>query len=224
MNRPTTMSPMPELRGLYAVTPDCASTEALLRDVGEVLAGGCRCLQYRDKSSNAELRRSRAQALQHLCQQSAAALLINDDVALALAVGAAGVHLGRDDGDLAAARAVLGAGKILGASCYADLALAERAVASGADYIAFGAMFISPSKPEAVQAPMHILGQARRLGVPVCAIGGITLVNAPQLIAAGADMLAVISDVFAAPVIAARAAAFESLFEEHHELSQSGTL
>lgn len=205
---------MPELRGLYAVTPENSNSDALIHDLTLVLSGGCRYVQYRDKTSDASQRSARAQALNTLCRSHGASLLINDDVELALAVDAAGVHLGQDDGDLAAARAALGPGRLLGASCYAELALAERAVACGADYVAFGAVYGSPTKPQAVHAPLALLGQARRLGVPVCAIGGITLANAPATIAAGAGLLAVITDLFAAPDIAARAAAFQSLFEE----------
>lgn len=208
------MQPMPELRGLYAVTPEGLETRALLRDVASILQGGCRWLQYRDKTAAGAVRRERAEALQALCRTHGAALLINDDVALALAVGAAGVHLGRDDGDLAAARAKLGPGRIIGASCYADLALAEQAVAQGADYVAFGAVFASSTKPEAAQAPLSLLGRARHLGRPVCAIGGITLSNAPELVTAGADLLAVISDLFTAPHLVERAAAYQSLFKE----------
>lgn len=211
----TRLPPRPELRGLYAVTPDSENTDRLLREVGQVLAGGCRYVQYRDKTADAVLRSERALALNQLCRTHGAALLINDDVALALAVDAAGVHLGRDDGDLVAARTALGPKRLLGASCYADLALAERAVACGADYVAFGAVYGSPTKPQAVQAPLALLGQARRLGRPVCAIGGITLARAPEVLAAGADLLAVITDVFAAPDIAVRASAFNALFEEH---------
>src|SRR6185503_12069868 len=101
-------------------------------------------------------------------------------------------------------------GKILGASCYADLASAQAAVGAGADYVAFGSVFPSPTKPAAVGAPLSLFAQD--LGVPLCAIGGITLENAPALIAAGADCLAVITDLFDAPDIAARAAAYERLF------------
>jgi thiamine-phosphate pyrophosphorylase len=138
--------------------------------------------------------------------------VVNDDVELALAVDAAGVHLGRDDGDLTPARRRLGSGQLLGASCYDRLELAEDAVGAGADYIAFGSMFASPTKPAAVRAPLALLGAARRLGVPVVAIGGITLENAPAAIAAGADAVAVITALFDAGDIAARARAFSDLF------------
>jgi thiamine-phosphate pyrophosphorylase len=137
-------------------------------------------------------------------------LIINDDVALALALDAEGAHLGRDDGDLSLAREEL-KGRILGASCYDQLPLARAAVAAGADYVAFGSVFASPTKPGAVRAPLSLF--KNDLGVPLCAIGGITLANAPQAIAAGADLLAVISDLFDAPDVAARARAYGKLFQ-----------
>jgi thiamine-phosphate pyrophosphorylase len=132
-------------------------------------------------------------------------------VALALKVDAQGVHLGREDGDLAAARRQLG-GKLIGASCYDRLELAQSAVAKGADYIAFGSVFASSTKPQALRAPLSLFREARALGVPLCAIGGITLENAPQLVAAGADLLAVISDVFDAPDITARCRQYAKAF------------
>jgi thiamine-phosphate pyrophosphorylase len=136
-------------------------------------------------------------------------LIVNDDIDIALAVDASGAHIGRDDGDLAAARARLG-GKILGASCYDSLESARAAVRAGADYVAFGSVFPSPTKPDARRAPLSLFRQA--LGVPLCAIGGITLDNAPAVIAAGASLLAVISDVFDAPDIGARAHQYGRLF------------
>jgi thiamine-phosphate pyrophosphorylase len=135
---------------------------------------------------------------------------VNDDVDIALAVGANGAHLGGEDGDLAIARSKL-AGKILGVSCYDDLERAKAAVSAGASYVAFGSVFPSPTKPGAVRAPLALFRSD--LGVPLCAIGGITLQNAPALVAAGASLLAVISDLFEAPDIAARAAAYRQLFQ-----------
>jgi thiamine-phosphate pyrophosphorylase len=110
-----------------------------------------------------------------------------------------------------AARAVLGK-RLLGVSCYDRFELAQRAAAAGADYVAFGAVFASSTKPAAVRAPLSLFREARELGVPLAAIGGITLENAPQAIAAGADLLAVISDLFDAPDITARARAYQRLF------------
>ena len=197
------------MRGLYAITPDNLDTVALARKVEAALKAGVALLQYRSKVLSKDRRLLQAKALAPLARGYGVPFIVNDDVDIALAVGANGVHVGKDDGDLAAARAKL-PGRILGASCYDDLEKARAAVRAGADYVAFGSVFPSPTKPGAVRAPLSLLGHD--LGVPVCAIGGITLENAPQLIAAGASLLAVISDLFDAPDIAARAAAYGKLF------------
>ena len=191
-------------RGLYAVTPEGEDIEHKVR---RALEGGIALLQYRDKARN----RPQAAAIVRLAQNFGVPVIINDDPQLALELGADGAHLGRDDGELALARQRLGE-RILGASCYNDLGLARAAVAAGADYVAFGSVFASPTKPNAVRAPLALFREAKALGVPVAAIGGITLDNAPQLIAAGADLLAVISDLFDAPDIRARARAYGELF------------
>ena len=212
-----TIHPRPmatRLRGLYAITPETTDGRHLLVDVEAALVGGCRIVQFRDKRSAMPERVARAHALRGLTRRFDASLLINDDLALAVLVGADGVHLGRDDGNLALARAVLGPGKILGTSCYADPDAASRASAAGADYVAFGAVYPSATKPQAPPAAVDLFSRAKTtLSVATCAIGGITLANAPPLIAAGAGMLAVINDLFSAPDIAARAAQFQRLFE-----------
>jgi thiamine-phosphate pyrophosphorylase len=199
---------MTRLRGLYAITG---------RDLSQVeraLASGALCaLQYRDKSADGARREREARALARLCRAHRVPFIVNDDVELALAVDAAGVHLGRDDGEIGAARARL-PGRLVGASCYDRLELAERAVQAGADYVAFGSVFASPTKPGAVRAPLALFSSARALGVPRVAIGGITLHNAPQALAAGADCLAVISDLFDAPDVAARAQQYGRLFHD----------
>ena len=203
-----------KLRGLYAITPEASIGSELLASVEAALAGGCRIVQFRDKTSAMPERVIRARALRTLTRRFDAQLLINDDIALAFLVEADGVHLGAEDGNLTAARALLGPDKILGASCYADFAAAEKASAAGADYVAFGAVYPSPTKPGAVTAPVDLFIQAENsLATASCAIGGITLDNAPPLIAAGAGMLAVITDLFSAPDIAERAAAYQRLFE-----------
>jgi len=197
---------MTRLRGLYAITP------ADLSRVEAALASGALCaLQYRAKGAEAARRLSEARHLAQLCRAHGVPLIVNDDVELALVVDAAGAHLGRDDGDIAAARARL-RGRLLGASCYDRPELARRAVAAGADYVAFGSVFDSPTKPAAVRAPLELF--ALDLGVPKVAIGGITLDNAPRVLAAGADAIAVISDLFDAPDIAARATQYGRLFDE----------
>lgn len=186
-------------RGLYAITPDEADTARLLARVETVLQAGATWLQYRNKRADAALRKRQAQALQPLCRHHGVPLIINDDWRLAAAVGAAGAHLGQHDGELAQAREALGSDAILGASCYDDLQLAHAAHAAGAGYVAFGAFFPSPTKPEARQACLELLRDSAVLGVPRVAIGGITPDNARPLVVAGADLLAVISGIFDAP-------------------------
>lgn len=203
--------------GLYAVTPDWDDTARLLAITEELLRGGVARLQYRHKSASPALRREQAGALRELAARYRVPLLINDDVELAreLAVGA---HLGRDDGDIAAARAALGPHALLGASCYGDFDRAIAALAAGADHVAFGAMYPSPTKPLAPTAPHSLLGRARReLGVPVACIGGITLANAAPLIQHGASFVAVISDLFTAPDPFARARRYIGLFARHYQ-------
>lgn len=204
------------LHGLYAITPEYSDGQKLLADTESVLAGGCKLLQYRDKQSSPAERVTRARALLRLCHTFGAQLLINDDLPLTVLIGADGVHLGKDDGNLSAARAIIGPGKILGASCYADYAAARFASDSGADYVAFGAMYPSPTKPDAPTATVHLFKRAKtEFPAACCAIGGIKLDNAPQLISAGADLLAVITDLFSAPDITARAQAYQHLFKEN---------
>ncbi len=196
-------------RGLYAITrgDDLTSTVAAAID------GGASVIQYRDKSGDNARRLAEASVLSRLCERRDIPLLINDDIALARAVGAAGVHLGRDDPSLGQARARLGDTAIIGASCYNRIDLAERAIAAGADYIAFGRFFPSRSKPDAVQADLDLLREARRrFRVPIVAIGGITPENGSDLIAAGADCLAVIDAVFGQPDIRASTQRFQTLF------------
>jgi len=201
------------LRGLYAITPDGIDPNELMISVQAALRGGVRIVQYRDKTRDAAQQAVIAHALCALCRRYGAGFIVNDDLALALVVDADGVHLGADDGDLATARQSLGPRKLLGVSCYADFALAGAAVAAGADYVAFGAVYPSPTKPHAQRAPLSLFARCRdELGVPVCAIGGITLDTAPALVAAGADLLAVITDLFAASDIESRARNFQHLF------------
>lgn len=201
------------IAGLYGVTPDDADSARLMMRVRAALDGGMRLLQYRNKTASASLRREQAAALRTLCREYDAALIINDDLDLALAVDADGLHLGGEDGSLAAARARLGPEKWLGASCYRSLDNAERAIAEGADHIAFGSFFVSTVKPGAVRSTPSLLTEAKqKFRVPVVAIGGIELKNAPLLIAAGADSVAVITALFSAPDVMLAAQKFNALF------------
>ena len=205
--------PDPErLRGLYAITPDPAPPDLPDR-VAQALAGGARLVQYRDKSGDPGRRLDTARVLARLCHKHQALFIVNDDPALALACNADGVHLGRDDPPLEEARRLLGPNRILGVSCYADLERAA-ALASQADYLAFGRFFPSRTKPDAVQAGPDLLREAGRLGRPLVAIGGITAENGGPLVAAGAQMLAVVEAVFGARDVRAAAAALSRLFPE----------
>lgn len=200
------------VRGIYLITPDELDTTRLLARVQPLLAAGARWLQYRNKLADARLRHEQAAALQNACAAAGIPLLINDDAALAQAVGAAGVHLGEDDGDIAAARALLGDDAIIGASCYDQLPLAQRAVAAGASYVAFGAFFPSRSKANTRHAELELLRASAALGVPRVAIGGLTPDNSAPVVSAGADLLAVISGVFAAADPVAELRAYQACF------------
>ena len=197
----------PAVTGLYLITPNEVDTANLLARTAPLLAAGVTWLQYRNKTAGDALRHEQAAALQSLCRQAHVPLIINDDVRLARKVGAAGVHLGEDDGDIATARTLLGAEAIIGVSCYDRLELAEAAVAARANYVAFGAFFPTRSKSGTRRATVDLLSKAAPLGVPRVAIGGITPDNAHGLVEAGADLVAVISGVYDAadPVTAVHA-------------------
>ena len=188
------------LKGLYAITDEHLITEEQFSDTIEsALLGGTRIIQYRDKSDNQQKRLAQANKLRTLCTKYNATCIINDDIELAKAVDADGVHLGRDDAALTNARQELGADAIIGISCYNDIELALIAEKNSADYVAFGTMFSSPTKPDAVMATPSLISEAKQqLDIPVCAIGGITDDNIHQLVQHHADMAAVISSLFAA--------------------------
>jgi len=201
------------VRGLYAVTPDTEKIESLVVHVTAAISGGVRIIQYRNKTATPELRLAQARALKSLCRNMGATLIINDHVELALAVDADGIHVGSEDTSYDNARQALGNQKLVGISCYNQLGLALAAESRGANYVAFGSFFPSRVKPGAVHAPADLLIDARRaLEVSIVAIGGITLDNAPPLISAGADAVAVISALFSAPDVTAAARSFTALF------------
>ena len=207
-------SGLPRIAGLYAIADSSyLSTEQFVPAVRATLEGGAHVIQYRDKNSEPQIRTAIARALNTLCRDHGVPLLINDDIALAVNVGAAGVHLGRDDQDIDAARAALGPTALIGVSCYNELARAQAAQAAGADYVAFGRFFPSRTKPQAVPATPELLRAARaELKIPIVAIGGITPENGTPLIAAGANALAVIEGVFNQPDIRAAAEHYARLF------------
>jgi len=204
---------MATISGLYALTPDLLDTDELIARVTAAIAGGAAALQYRNKIASPPLRRAQALALRDLCAAQGTIFIVNDDVNLAYAVDADGVHLGRDDVPLPRARQRLGSTAIIGASCYDSLELAAAAVAGGADYVAFGSFFPSTIKPDAARVEASLLTAAKvRWNVATVAIGGITPATAPALIAAGADALAVMTAVFDAPDVTAAAKAFRDAY------------
>ena len=202
------------LRGLYAVTPGMPDTDALVERVEACLRGGARLVQYRAKGAPRALALAQACRLVEACGRHGVPLIVNDSIELALAAGAAGVHVGRDDDSAADARKAFPRG-LVGVSCYGDVERARAAGLARADYIGVGSMFPSPTKPGAVRAPLELIARAREAsGLPVAAIGGITAHNAPDLIGAGADMVAVISAVFDAPDVERAARDIARLFNE----------
>lgn len=202
-------------RGLYAITDaGLIPPEHLIAIVEQAILGGAQVVQYRDKSGNQALRLAQARFLNKLCREYSVPLIVNDDLNLALEAGTAGVHLGKDDPALADARKKLGKTAVIGVSCYDRLDLALNAVQTGADYVAFGSFFPSPTKPAAVRADERLLRQARRaLDLPIVAIGGLSPQNAGRLVELGADYLAVISGVFAQEDVRAAARAYAKLYE-----------
>ena len=205
---------MSALQGLYAITPPTPTlNDRLLATVEAALRGGAAVVQYREKTRDHAKRCQEAAALQELCEHHGVPLIVNDDVDLALKVGAAGVHLGKNDGDLRDARRRIGH-RILGVSCYNDWKIAEHARSIGADYVAFGGFYSSSTKPNAVTASFELLQRARQtLELPVVAIGGITPANGAALVSAGADMLAAIQGLFGAPDVYTAARGYAQLFE-----------
>lgn len=207
------MSDRAAIAGLYAIADTAYLPDSRLEGAAEqAIAGGARVVQYRDKSTGAERRLRQAERLAALCRVHHVTFVVNDDIALAHTVGA-GVHLGRDDGTPALARARLGADAVVGVSCYNDLSRAIAAQSQGCSYVAFGSFFPSPTKPHAAAADIALLRAARRaLRLPIVAIGGLTPENGARLIDAGADALAVIAGLFAQPDVAAAARRYAELF------------
>lgn len=202
-------------RGLYAITdPKLTPPRHLLERVEAAIAGGAVIVQYRDKLSGLAEKHALASALLALCRRQDVPLIVNDDIDLAADIGADGVHLGRDDAPLADARARLRRGAIVGVSCYNEFERAGAAIQAGADYIAFGRFYPSQTKPGAVQADPELLQRARRWSVPVAAIGGIHAGNGAALVAAGADLLAVVDGVFGQADVLTAARGLSQLFDE----------
>ena len=203
-----------KLSGLYALTdPNVFQQQSCTVVTQQLIEGGARIIQYRDKISTEKTRRENATQIKKLCAAANIIFIINDDIELALATEADGVHLGKKDAAITKARKLLGKDKIIGISCYNRLDLARDAEQAGADYIAFGSFYTSATKPDALPAKPKLLTQARqKLSIPICAIGGINSNNAEPLLTAGADMLAVITALYNTPDIRQNVKRFSSLF------------
>ncbi|WP_028102216.1 thiamine phosphate synthase [Pseudoduganella violaceinigra] len=200
------------MQGLYLVTPNWDDTEQLLAVTEQALRAGVALLQYRHKEASPALRREQGGALRELCHQYSVPFLVNDHVALCRELGADGVHLGGTDAPLAEVRATLGPNKLIGASCYGELARAQAAQAAGASYVAFGGFYPSKVKQYAVSTEPAILRHAREaIGVPLCVIGGMTPQNAAPLVAEGAQLVAAITSVYMAEDVAAAVREFRSI-------------
>ncbi len=189
---------MQKLQGLYVIVDAaCIGTDEIISKTQEVLSAGVHIIQYRDKINQATKKYEIANQLRTLTSTHQSLLIINDDLELASTIDADGVHLGKDDTSIELARKNLGKDKIIGASCYANFENAKPAIDASADYIAFGSFFPSTTKPNAPRAEIELLKHAKyTFSTPICAIGGITVDNASDLITAGADMIAVISSIF----------------------------
>lgn len=213
-------------RGVYLLTPDWTDTPRLLATTAAALAAGVRWLQYRNKRADAATRRAQALALRELTLAHGAKLVVNDDASLAIDVHADGVHVGRDDPDPRPRLAREGVAMVVGVSCYDDLARARAALAAGADYVAFGSVFASPTKPAAVRAPLALLSKARAAGMHAVAIGGIGADNIAQVAAAGAHAAALITAIYDAADPGAAARTLISRFKagQHEHESQRQTV
>ncbi|WLI87803.1 thiamine phosphate synthase [Massilia sp. R2A-15] len=206
------------MKGLYLVTPDWDDTAALIDATDKALRAGASLVQYRHKSASPELRREQAARLLALCRHHGRPFIVNDFIDLCLELGADGVHVGGTDASVAQARNALGAGRIIGASCYGDRRLAREAAASGASYVAFGGFYPSRVKQYPVTTPPEIVDWARaEIAVPSVVIGGMTPENAAPLVARGADMVAAISSVYGAPAIEGAVRQFARLFSQCDE-------
>jgi thiamine-phosphate pyrophosphorylase len=202
------------LKGLYAITDENLIPEKHFNQIVEsALQGGVKIIQYRDKSNDQEKRLRQSSKLRLLCQKYKSLCIINDDIELAKEINADGVHLGKDDSSIAEARRVLGNDAIIGVSCYNDLSIAIDAERNSADYVAFGAVFRSPTKPNSAIAGLDIISKAKsRLSIPICVIGGITDTNIQQVVEHGSDMAAVISSLFSVDDTKDTASTFSSHF------------
>lgn len=204
------------LRGLYAITDEYLTPlETMKMQVSAAIEGGAKIVQFRYKSEiTADVLISISE-IQKVCRDNGVLFIVNDHMNLAKEIDADGIHIGKEDADdLPSIRAQF-PGKIIGVSCYGDMKRAFDAEAAGADYVAFGSFFFSPTKPKSGVVSPSIINEAKeKLTIPVCVIGGITVENAPELLREGADMVSVISSLWKSEDVEKRAREFDRLFAE----------
>lgn len=200
------------INGLYVITPDEPDTNKLSAMVLATLKGGARLVQYRAKTINKAQQFLQAEVIKELCDRYNAYLIINDNIELCIHLDAFGVHLGKDDGMIETARKIIGTEKVIGVSCYNSLDRVRLVKDSGADYLALGAFFNTCTKPKARKVSLNIFKKARvQTQLPIVAIGGITLENAPSLISEGIKTIAVIKSLFMSDNIEATTRQFINL-------------
>ncbi len=202
-----------QLKGLYVITDDTLTPEeTLFEQVKLALQGGAKIVQLRDKHNNDETIKQKVLHLQNLCDQYGALFVLNDKVELAIKLRCSGLHIGKSDHERFEDIRKEFDG-IIGVSCYGDIDLAKEFEKKGADYVAFGSFFSSPTKPDSSIVPLDTLHKAKKqLSIPVCAIGGINRKNLHEVLEQNPDMVSVISDIWSSEDILERSMLYATKF------------
>ena len=201
------------IKGLYAITPDSADLNTLIQKTQLAIEGGAFMVQYRSKIRDRDVKMQQCAAILRLCREYDVACIVNDDVEMCRILDADGVHLGENDDNIAEVKHILGEDSIIGSSCYDQLNRAKKAQKEGASYVAFGAVFPTPTKPNAPRATLELLREAKsEIQIPIVAIGGITMNNAHDVIETGIDAIAVITSLYESNSIKETAETFSQMF------------
>jgi len=201
------------IKGLYAITPDMADLNSLIQKTQSAIEGGAFMVQYRSKIHDRAVKMQQCAAILRLCREYDVPCIVNDDVEMCHILEADGVHLGEKDDNIAEVRRILGEDAIIGSSCYDQLNRAKQAQKEGASYVAFGAVFPTPTKPNAPRATLELLREAKsEIQIPIVAIGGITMNNAHDVIETGVDAIAVITSLYESNSIKETAETFSQMF------------
>jgi thiamine-phosphate pyrophosphorylase len=202
------------IKGLYAITPDSADLNTLIQKTQLAIEGGAFMVQYRSKINDRDVKMQQCAAILRICREYDIPCIVNDDVEMCRVLKADGVHLGENDDNIAEVRYILGEDAIIGSSCYDQLNRAKQAQKEGASYVAFGAVFPTPTKPNAPRATLELLREAKsEIQIPIVAIGGITVNNAHDVIKTGIDAIAVITSLYEAKTIKETAETFAKMFQ-----------